>query len=225
MMLCSRSKIVPTGVTFPFILVLQSNLHLQGFRDLLCRFTVAELAETILLTTNLVQIILYILDRGPSMVLVLCHKVKIHKVLDAQHRISEGNLLPCWRIQKSPGSSCNGHALVCFHLLTTPLRQPAVLLVELSITRIWRYHPQELVEYVDSGMLFEDGHYPVNQMLDYTDIDGKKNFKYGTSRQRDAFHLPQDGLGGSNRSSWQIFSCFLSIHLIFLSCKLHLLEV
>src|SRR5882757_7786545 len=76
--LCSRRKIVPSGVTLPFLLFVQSKLLFQGFRDLLCRFTGAESTENILVTMKLLQIILHVLDRGLSMVPVLCHKVKIH---------------------------------------------------------------------------------------------------------------------------------------------------
>jgi len=78
MMPCSRRKIIPSGVTLRFLLFLQSKLLFQGFRDLLCRFTGMESTENILVTMKLLQIILHVLDRGLSMVPVLCHKVKIH---------------------------------------------------------------------------------------------------------------------------------------------------
>jgi len=76
MRLCSRSKIVPTGVTLPFLLFVQSKLLFEGCRDLLCGCTSAESTETMLVTMILLQIILHVLDCGLSMVPVLCHKVK-----------------------------------------------------------------------------------------------------------------------------------------------------
>jgi hypothetical protein len=62
----------------------QSKLLLQGFQDLLGRLTGAESTEKILMTMNLLQIILHLLDRGLSTVLVLCHIVKTENVFDAE---------------------------------------------------------------------------------------------------------------------------------------------
>jgi hypothetical protein len=67
------------------------------------------------------------------------------------------------------------------------LHHLAIWLVESSEARIWRYHSLELVEFVDPGMLFEEGRYPVDQMLKDTEIDGIKNIGYDNGRRRDAF--------------------------------------
>ena len=76
--LCSRQKIVPRGVTLPFLLFVQSKLLFQGFRYLLWRFTCAESTENILVTMKLLTISLHVLDHGLSLVPVMCHKVQIH---------------------------------------------------------------------------------------------------------------------------------------------------
>ena len=93
-MFCSCRKIVPSGVTLPFILFVQSKLLFEGFRDLLCRITAAESTENIFVTMKLLQIILHVVNRGLSMVPVTCHKVNMHKVLDAQQGLCEENSLP-----------------------------------------------------------------------------------------------------------------------------------
>ena len=80
----------------------------------------------------------------------------------------------------------------CFHLLTIPLRHVAIWLAELSADRIWRHYRPELIEFVDPGMLFKEGRYPVHQMLKHTEIDGMKNIGYHNSHCRDAFHIPED---------------------------------
>jgi hypothetical protein len=80
----------------------------------------------------------------------------------------------------------------CFHLLKTPLHHLAIWLVESSEARIWRHHHPELVEFVDPGMLFEEGYYQVHQMLKHTELDGMKNIGYDNSRQGDSFHIPED---------------------------------
>jgi len=72
------------------------------------------------------------------------------------------------------------------------LRHLAKWLVESSEARIWRHHHPELVEFVDPGMVFEEGCYPVHQMLKHTEIDRVKIIGYNNSRQRDAFCLPED---------------------------------
>jgi len=78
MTLCSRWQIVPSGVTLPFLLIVQHTLQCQVFQDLLCRFTGPESTESILVTMKLLQVIRQVLDRGLSMVPVLCHKMTIH---------------------------------------------------------------------------------------------------------------------------------------------------
>jgi len=72
------------------------------------------------------------------------------------------------------------------------LRHLAIWLVESSEARIWRHHRPELVEFVDPGMLFEEGRYPVHPMLKHTEIDSMKNIGYDNSHRRDAFHIPED---------------------------------
>jgi len=57
---------------------------------------------------------------------------------------------------------------------------------------VTKIHFADVVEFVDPGMLFEEGHYPVHQMLKHTEIDGKKNIWYDNSHRRDAFHIPED---------------------------------
>ena len=101
----------------------------------------------------------------------------------------------------------------CFHLLTTRLRHLAIWLVESREARIWRHHRPELVEFVHPGMLFEEGCYPVHQMLKHTKIDGMMDIGYDNSRRSDAFHIPEDAFWGSNRSIFQILSCFTSLLL------------
>jgi hypothetical protein len=81
--------------------------------------------------------------------------------------------------------------LECFHLLTTPLRHLPIWLEESSVARIWTHHRPVLVGFVDPGMLFEKGHYPDYQMLEYTELDCKKNIWYDNCHLRDAFHKPQ----------------------------------
>jgi hypothetical protein len=76
-MLCSHRKIVPSGVTLLVLLDVQSQLLVQGFRDLLCRLTGTEWTENILLKMKHLQMIPHALDHSLSMVLLLCHKVKI----------------------------------------------------------------------------------------------------------------------------------------------------
>jgi len=96
--LCSCSRIVPSGVTLLLLLFVQRKLLVQRFRDLLCRFTGEVLTENIPLMLKLLQIMLHGLDCGLSMVLALCHKVKIHKVLDTQQGFCEGSPLAHQRV-------------------------------------------------------------------------------------------------------------------------------
>jgi len=93
--LCCCRNIVPSGVTLPFLLVVKSKLLFQGFRDPLRRFTGAESTENIIVTMKHLQIFLHALDRRFSMVPVLCHRVNIHPVLEAQQGFGEGNPLAC----------------------------------------------------------------------------------------------------------------------------------
>ena len=143
-------------------------MHFQGFWDLVCRFTCVELTETILVTMKLLQIILHILDRGLSMVLVLYYKVKIHKFLDAQRGFCEGNALASRRVQMSPSENWNNYAPKCLHLLTTSLGRLANWHVESTEATIWRNHHPELVDFVNPGMLFEEGRHHVHRILNCT---------------------------------------------------------
>jgi len=95
---CSRRNIVPSWVTLQFLLFVQSKVFLKGCEDRLCRFTCRELTEIMLRMMKLLQIILHVLDCDLSMWLVLCHEVKIHKDLDAQQGIWEGNPVAYWRV-------------------------------------------------------------------------------------------------------------------------------
>ena len=207
MMLCRCRKIVRSGVTLLFLLFVQRKVLFQGFWDLLCSFTGAESTENIIVTFKLLQILLHVLHRGFSIVPVMCHKVKIHSVLDAQQGFCEGNPLAHQKVWKSQHENWNNHAHECFHLLTTTLRHLATWLVKLSQARIWRHHCQELVEFVNPGMLFKKGHFLVYQMLMHTEIEGMKNFGYDNSHPGDAFHIPEDAFWGSNCSILQILSC------------------
>jgi len=74
-------------------------------------------------------------------------------------------------------------------------------------------------------MLFEDGRYPVFQMLKHIEIDCMKDIGYDDNHRRDAFPIPQDAFCGSNRSIFQMLSRFRSIRLISLSRNYHFLEV
>jgi hypothetical protein len=57
---------------------------------------------------------------------------------------------------------------------------------------IWRHYQPELVEFVDSGMLFEVERDPVHQMHKHVEMDGMKNIWYDNSPRRDAFHIAED---------------------------------
>jgi hypothetical protein len=80
----------------------------------------------------------------------------------------------------------------CFQLHTPPLRHLTIWLVESSEARIWRHHRQELGEFPNPGMLFEEGRCPVDQMGNDAEIYGMQIIQYDHSLQRDAFHIPQD---------------------------------
>jgi len=175
--LCSHRKVVPSAVTLPLLVFVQSKLLFQGCWGNLCRFTGTESTENILVMMNLLQRILHILDRGFSMGLELCRKIIIQKVLDAPQGFCEGNPLPCRRVTKSRRENWKNHSPQCFHLRTTPLRHLAVWLVEYSEARIWRHHRPERVKFVTHGMLFEEGCYPVGQMMKYIETHGMKHIK------------------------------------------------
>jgi len=115
--------------------------------------------------------------------------VRIHNALDSQQSFCEGNSVVRQRIQKSLCDNRNNHMPKCCHLLSSPLHHLAKWLVESSEDRIWRHHRPELVEFVDPGMLFEEGCYPFHQMPKHTKIDAMKKIEYGTHRQKDAFHI------------------------------------
>jgi len=100
----------------------------------------------------------------------------------------------------------NNHAPECLQLLSTPLRQMAIWLVESSNARRWKHHRTELVEFVNPGMLFQEGKYPVYQPPNHTAIDGMKNIRFDNSHQGDTDHIPESAFGCSNCSIIQIFS-------------------
>jgi len=174
---------------------------------------------------KLLQIILILLDCGLSMVLVLCHMVRIHHVLEAQQGICEGNCLACQRVWKSLYENWYNPTPDCSHLHTTWLHHLAILVVESSEARIWGHYRPELIESGDPGMWFKEGRYPVHRTLKHTEVEGIKNIRYDNSCRRDAFHIPDDTFRGSNRLICQILSCFPSLCLISLSREYHLLEV
>jgi len=120
------------GVTLPFLWFLQSKWLGQRFQYLLGRFTGAGLPEYFPVMTNLLQISRFEPVRGFSMFPVLSHTVKIHDVLEAQQDFCEANPLAQQRVSKSGHENFNNHAPECFHLLTTPLHQLAIGLVESS---------------------------------------------------------------------------------------------
>ena len=72
------------------------------------------------------------------------------------------------------------------------MRHLATWSVELMEGRIWRNRRPELVEFVNPGMLCEEGHYPVDQMLRHSELDSMKNIGYDNSCWEDAFHIPED---------------------------------
>jgi hypothetical protein len=124
------------------------------------------------------------------MVPVMCPKVKIHCVLDAQQGFCEGNPLARQRVHMRRHQNWNNHMPKCFNLITTPLRHPDLWLMKLYEAWIWRHHRPELVKFIDPGVLFEEGHYPVHPMLNHTKIHVVKYIRYDNSHQREAFHIP-----------------------------------
>jgi len=77
-MLWRHRKIAPSAIIIKFLLSVHSKLTVQAFWDLLCRYPGVEWTEHILVTMKLSKIVLHVLNRGFSMILVLCHKVVIH---------------------------------------------------------------------------------------------------------------------------------------------------
>jgi hypothetical protein len=59
----------------------------------------------------------------------------------------------------------------------------------LSEARIWRHRCPELVEFVNSGVLFEQEYYPVKEILQHTEIEGMTNIRYDNSHLGDEFHI------------------------------------
>lgn len=114
---------------------------------------------------------------------------------------------------------------MCFHLPPTPLHHLAIWLVESSAAMIWRHHRPELVEFVDPGMMFEEGCDTVCQLLDHTKTHGRQDTVYDNRSWGDAFHIPEDAIRCANHSIIQIVSCIPSCLLISWSREYDLLEV
>jgi len=174
---------------------------------------------------KLLQMIIHVLDCGFSMVLVQCHKVKIHKVLDTKQGFSEVYPLAGQRVRKSCRENWNNRTPECFPLLTTRLCQLALLRVLLSEARIRRNHRSELVEFVHHGMSLDEGHYQVHQMYMRTQINTLTNIEYDNSGLGDAICIGEDAFWCSNRSIFHRLSFLPSLGLISQSPEHHLLEV
>jgi len=101
----------------------------------------------------------------------------------------------------------------------------AIWQFELDVARIWRLHRPVLVEIGIPGMMFKGGYYQVLQMLNRTEIDHMKNFRYNNTWWRESFHIPEHTSGGSNSFIVQVLSRFLVLRLIILNCIYHLSEV
>jgi len=80
----------------------------------------------------------------------------------------------------------------CFHLLTAPLHHLSIWLVESNEARMWRHHHPELVEFVATVILFDEGHCPVNQTVIHTETGGMNNIGCDNSPRRDAVQLLED---------------------------------
>jgi len=141
---------------------------------------------------KLLQIIIHVLNCSLSMVPELCHNVKIHPAIDKPQGFSNGSTLARRIDGRSGHEKWDNHTPECIHLLTPRLPHLALWLVELREGRIWRHHRPELVEFVDPGMSFEEGHYPVHLMLEHTGMDGMKDIGYDHIVRSDAFHIPDD---------------------------------
>jgi len=97
-----------------------------------------------------------------------------------------------WLAKGSTRGAAETKIIMC-RVLSSPyysIESPVYMACELSEATIWRDHRPELVEFVDPGMLFEEGRYPVHQLLKYMEIDGMKNIRYDNNRWRDAFNIP-----------------------------------
>jgi len=90
---------------------------------------------------------------------------------------------------------------------------------------LWRHYCPELVEFVNSGMLFKEGQYTVYQMLKSTEIDGIRNITYNNTHRGDLYCTVDHAFVGCNHSIFQIISCFPSLNLMPLNHQYHVLEV
>jgi len=104
-MLCTRKQIVPSETTPSFLQLLLNQQLFQAFWDFVCKSIDVESTENILVTKKLIQKHVHVLNRELIMALVLCYKVKMHYVLDAQNRIWEENPFAYRRFQQS----CHEH--------------------------------------------------------------------------------------------------------------------
>jgi hypothetical protein len=116
-MWCSHRGIVQSGVSLLFLWFFQSKLLFQGFWEHECRFTGVEYIEIILLTMIHLNRILHVLNRGCSMVTVVCYSVKRHSVVDALFISSEGNSLACQSVTKSSQEKLEQ---TCTQVLSSP---------------------------------------------------------------------------------------------------------
>jgi len=136
--------------------------------------------------------VLFIHNAGLSMVLVLCHHVKIHIGPYEQQSIFDGHTLPRRKVQKCLHAIWNDPMPEYSHLLDTPMTQLTIWLAQLCEGRIWGNHDQELDEFVNPQMLFHDGSYPVHQIFWHANIDVMKYIAHTNSGWRDACHFPYD---------------------------------
>jgi len=109
MALRRHQKIIPSGVTLQVLLFVHTMLLHKSFGDRLFWLTGAESNEIVLMIMKLLQLLLHVPDRGFSMVLAVCHKVKIHYVLDTQQGFGAGNSVSCARIWTSRRINWNNH--------------------------------------------------------------------------------------------------------------------
>jgi len=93
----------------------------------------------------------------------------------------------------------------------------AIRLVESNNARIWRYHQPKFLNYVDSGMLVNEGQDSFHQMLSHPEIHCTKDIGYAVSRRSKVFNITQDAIRASKRSIFQTLYCFLSFTLNYLS--------
>jgi len=119
----------------------------------------------------------------------------------------------------------NYHVFECFHLLTTPLCHMSIWLVTLTKAGIWRHKSPDPIKVVISGMVFEKGHYRVDQMFQRTEMDGMKPIKHDNSCRTAAIHNTEVIFSGFNYLIFLVVPDFLCIILISLNRKYCLLEV